>query len=163
VTLAVGLASADARSGARRLFDEIASKGLPELAAAIPVGASVYWPEHLHLVWFGLERASYVSSYQLAGAVFSRKTAVEGARRIRNVERIGGSDVVVRARERDATAHRSRDVTDVEHACRDPRLDFVILDTDGDHPSRPGYRDARTGRTHWLYDCTHERRSKSKS
>ena len=62
------------------------------LQRAIPEGAVVYWEEGLHEAWFWLGRANYVSFGQLAGSVFTPRTAVEGRRRMRLLDAAGFSD-----------------------------------------------------------------------
>jgi hypothetical protein len=47
----------------------------------IPEGTNVLWPTAPVGVWYLLERPSYISISQLAGIVFSRDLALEGARR----------------------------------------------------------------------------------
>lgn len=44
---------------------------------AIPMEAEVYWPQHVDVVWFVLERRSYLSHLQTAGVLFSRQTTME--------------------------------------------------------------------------------------
>jgi hypothetical protein len=45
--------------------------------AAIPIDAEVYWPQHVDVLWFVLQRRSYLSHLQTAGVLFSRDTAME--------------------------------------------------------------------------------------
>lgn len=50
-------------------------------ADAIPLGASVYWPEHLAVVWGLLQRTSHFDAQQGAGLLFNRATAERFAQR----------------------------------------------------------------------------------
>ena len=53
--------------------------------ARIPPGTNVLWPTSPPGVWFLLERPSYLSISQLAGVVFSRDLALEGASRAKKI------------------------------------------------------------------------------
>jgi hypothetical protein len=43
----------------------------------IPMEAEVYWPQHVDVVWFVIERRSYLSHLQTAGVLFSHQTTME--------------------------------------------------------------------------------------
>jgi len=119
--------------------------------------AVVYWENDVRDTWFLLQRSSYVSNAQLAGLAFNRGTALEGARRLQRLERLGVPDAV---REYDARAGKMKmaslpqpSLQGLRFVCDDPALDFVVLT----HRFKAGIvaqvRDAEFGRPYYLYDC----------
>jgi hypothetical protein len=125
--------------------------------------AVVYWENDLRASWFVLQRSSYGASAQVAGAAFNRGTAIEGARRLARLERLGMADAI---REHDPQRARERlsrlpatTLAGLAYACSDPLLDFVVLR----QPLGPGVvaqvDDAAAGRRYFLHDCARQRAS----
>jgi hypothetical protein len=123
----------------------------------IPPQAVVYWENDVRDTWFLLQRSSYVSNAQLAGLAFNRGTALEGARRLKRLERLGMPDAV---REYDAQSAKLKiaalpqpGLEGLRYVCADPVLDFVVLV----HRFKAGIvaqvRDTASGRDYFLYDC----------
>ncbi|MFP5406631.1 MAG: hypothetical protein ACLGHY_09950, partial [Gammaproteobacteria bacterium] len=144
----------DARNNVASNLDRLIDSRLPSWSARIPEQATVFWPHRLRYVWFVLQRRSYVSRYQLAGGIFSGGMLREGRRRMENVKRIGGTDAVLSFREPGASAVKSPPVrADLEHACADPLLDFVVLDRQLAPVAAPSFLDAADGKRFYLYSC----------
>jgi hypothetical protein len=82
----------------------------------------------VQFIWFKLERSSYVSQDQVVGGLFNRETALEGARRIRLMEKAGfpnsGSEWGGRSPEPEV---RKVSIQSIAELCADPRLDYVVL------------------------------------
>ena len=120
----------------------------------IPPGAVVYWQEEVRNTWFVLQRASYASYAQMAGAVFNRGTAAEGQRRMARLERLGVADGV-RKRNRMETAIAEGKLAPpsaatLAYACADPALAFVVLNSNlGGAVASV----ASAGDFFFLYDC----------
>lgn len=119
---------ADSRSPAAVNLEQLAGAGIADWAPAIPMNSTVLWPEHVGHVWFALERRSYVSRAQLAGIVFSKEASQEGVRRSEAIRRIGGRDAVLAFRKPHESVERTPPArADLERACVDPALGFVVL------------------------------------
>lgn len=126
--------------------------------AGVADPATVYWPTDIRNIWFGLARPSYLNFAQVQGAVFSRETAIEAAKRLRyarpfevieahrnpwtaaNWKRLGRF-----YGELDAAVPTIRDA--IVAIASDPQLDYVLLE---DHV--PGLAADRCGEL-WVYDC----------
>lgn len=104
-------------------------------AALLPLQATVYWPEHLAVVWGVLERASHFDAQQGAGLLFHRETAQAFAARqalyqplidARDQCRTGVA--VSRGSAADLAACDMPRVTHLRSLCRSPDgPDFVVL------------------------------------
>ncbi|KQV47498.1 hypothetical protein [Duganella sp. Root336D2] len=119
--------------------------------------AVVYWENDVRGSWFLLQRANYVSSVQLAGAAFNRGTALEGARRLARLHRLGMRDSV---REHDASTAKLRmselpvpSEAGLAYVCGDPALDFVVLAWQLGEGGIARVEDREYRRTYYLYDC----------
>jgi hypothetical protein len=138
--------SQQARGDARAVF-------LP----LIPAHAVVYWEDDVAAAWFLLQRSSYVSTPQLGGAAFNRGTALEGARRLERLLRLGVPDAVREAD--DVTAKlRMADLPEPSRAglayvCEDHQLDFVVLSQDLGAGKIAHVSDREFSRSWFLYDC----------
>jgi hypothetical protein len=160
-----------------RWVDQISSVGSPSEIAefadwrrAIPQTGTVLVTNGHDLgsfVWFTLERSNYLSVGQSAGAVFSRKTALEIRRRSNVLLPImdPGWKLLTFIRER-ASARGKRKSSEspfrpltaksLVSVCSDPQLGFVIS------PDSVGFDPVRHTRAgawkNWnLYDCEHVR------
>ncbi|WP_028102002.1 hypothetical protein [Pseudoduganella violaceinigra] len=123
----------------------------------IPPQAVVYWENDVRASWFLLQRSSYVSAPQLAGAAFNRGTAMEGGRRLARLRELGVEDAV---RELDETTAKLRmaelpqpSQAGLAHVCGDPQLDFVVLARDLGAASVARIHDRAFQRSYYLYDC----------
>ena len=123
----------------------------------IPVDAVMYWENDVRIPWFELQRASYVSNAQLAGLAFNRGTALEGARRLERLQRLGVPDAV---READALHAKLKmaalpqpSLEGLRYVCADPVLDFVVLTQRFAEGIVARVRDMESGRPYFLYDC----------
>lgn len=149
------LASVNGRSPSGAAYDNLLTSGIPEWAAVIPSESTVFWPDHVTHVWFVLGRRSYVSVAQACGGVFGREVTLEAQRRAENVATIGGPDAVLRFRDRGFHAiHGALVRADLERACADPALGFVVLPQKFEPTVAPPYRDPRTSRVYHLHRCT---------
>lgn len=123
----------------------------------IPVKAVVYWENDVRASWFLLQRSSYVSSVQLAGAAFNRGTALEGARRLGRLQRLGVQDSI---REHDELTAKLRmaalpppSLDGLAYVCSDPLLDFVVLTWRLGGGGIARIDDRENHRSWYLYDC----------
>lgn len=105
-----------------------------EIQRRIPESATVYWPGRLNYTWFWLQRSFYASSNQTAGALFSRATALEAARRQQRLYALDLEDgnpywVWNRRVRSPASAFPPRRTGQemVATLCQDPVLDFLIM------------------------------------
>jgi hypothetical protein len=106
---------------------------------------TIYWPGMLDEIWFHLEQLSYFNSFQCAGVVFKRETALEAARRAQLVApferyyyaesrqlRYGGSFNAIPRMALGMfpdTGERGEPAfADLKKLCLDPVLDLVLLD-----------------------------------
>lgn len=82
----------------------------------------------VQLIWFKLERSSYVSQDQVVGGLFNREAALEGVRRIRLMENAGfpnsGSEWGGRSPEPEV---RKVSIQSIAELCADPGLDYVVM------------------------------------
>lgn len=103
--------------------------GNAELARIIKPQHLTYWGDGHAKLWLMLHRASYASSQQAAGIIFSRQTAIEAERRLARVRPLGLWDSIFdRVPKEDEKASRNAATIDgLVHACHDPILDFVVL------------------------------------
>ena len=116
--------------------------------------------------WFTLRRPNYLSIDQSAGVVFSRRTALEIARRAEVLRPLMFPDYRVldkrHAAKRHAASHskgpwpRPLTIALLDHICADPALGFVVAHPDLGFDAIPHTaKDAWTG---WnLYDCSRVR------
>ncbi len=163
VAVVVGAATLwDARNQVATNLDRLAGAGIPAWSAVIPEDATVYWPERLRYVWFVLQRRSYVSKYQLAGGIFGRETLEEGQRRLDNARFIGGKLAVLSFRNISAFAAPRPPVrADLERACADPVLDFVVLDRELAPTAAAPFVEPAGGKRFYLYRCAEAGRAAS--
>ncbi len=123
----------------------------------IPRHAVLYWENDVRATWFLLQRSSYVSSTQLAGVAFNRGTALEGARRLERLQRLGVKDSV---RELDAATAKRRmaqlpvpSEAGLAYVCGDPLLDFVVLTWRLGDGGIARVDDSEYRHSYYLYDC----------
>lgn len=79
------------------------------------------------LIWFDLHRASYVSQLQTAGSLFSRDTALEGLRRLKQMQAAGLPYSSLAWGDTRPAQSNQPSAQSVKLLCNDPDLDFVIL------------------------------------
>jgi hypothetical protein len=154
LTLVVGMWGWDSRPERSRLLDETLWGRPPSgysrmFATHLSPGNTVYWQRHPERVWFELRTASYVSSTQAIGIVFSERMALEVARRLGRVALAGanapipatvGRTEAVKLRNADPAqlpvdlhnlhTYEAANLTfnGLRFICEDPELDFVIHD-----------------------------------
>lgn len=131
----------------------------------VPPGAVIYWQNNAAVSWFVLKRANYASNMQVSGLTFNRGTAVEGARRMRRLERLGGEDAIA-SLDNVQTALAAKRLPapgndGLAFVCSDPALDFVVLGTPLSGAVAQA-RDVEYGKTYYLFDCARMRRLKAK-
>ena len=130
------------------------------LQRAIPEGAVVYWEEGLHEAWFWLGRANYVSFGQLAGSVFTPRTAVEGRRRMRLLDAAGFSDNSWDFNEQIQLdrSNKVHDLASIAQLCADPVLHTIILKNPVPQlPAAYHLTDPNTGWSYYSYACADPR------
>jgi hypothetical protein len=101
------------------------------LREEIPEDASVYCEQGVEACWFVLRRQNYMSPYQTAGIVFSRKTAFEAKRRADLLFNAGFNDGVFPrhwSNGRHAKPPKPT-VKAFDLLCQDPVLDYIITGT----------------------------------
>ncbi len=177
----------DDRKPQRRLMDEHifgATNALSTVlfSGLVHPGKTVYWQGAPERVWYELRTASYVSSTQAIGIVFSERMTLEVARRLARVSLAGSPlpipetithdrEEMVRMRNLDPT-QRKVDIDDLhtyeaqkltrdglEFICKDPELDYVIHRHGLEHYVLASAEERVGGRaTRWnLYSCAHLR------
>ena len=138
--------SAQAQDQARAVF-------LP----LIPAQAVVYWENDVRASWFLLQRSSYISTPQLAGAAFNRGTALEGARRLLRLRELGVQDAVREADDEKAKLAMAQlpkpSHAGLVHVCSDRQLDFVVLAQDLGAGSVARIDDPQFSHSYYLYAC----------
>lgn len=100
-----------------------------ELRELIRPGSLTYMEGWHTYLWFSLDRASYASTHQAAGVIFSRNTAIEAQRRLGLVSAIGSPDSRLEWRPVKAPADQPDFIPSqaLVKVCQDPILDFVVL------------------------------------
>lgn len=142
-----------------RYYDQWASHdSIPSFNRHIPVNAVAYWENNAKMTWFELGRANYASILQTAGVVFSRKTAIEGKRRMERLTALGMEDSVFDWRGNASRLPRAN-FKGLIHVCHDPVLDYVILSKDFGAGVIERHFEKMTGKYFYLYDCSLLRRS----
>jgi hypothetical protein len=103
-------------------------------------------------VWFTLQRPNYLALDQSAGAVFSRPTALEIARRSDVLLPVTDPDWRIMSNPRAGAKTRPLTAESLVRICTDPQLSFVVSPQDvGYGPLRHA---AEGARKNWnLYDC----------
>lgn len=159
--LAMSLAAWIVDSRSKRVIglDRLIEDRISHWEAEIPTDASVYWPDNLPKVWFVLGRQSYASRAQLAGSVFSIDTSMMGQVRLQNVRFLGGRDAVTRFRnpEELAVVEKPRR-SDLEQACKDVSLDFVVLELEFPPVAARPFFDPVLRNNYYLHRCSDFRR-----
>lgn len=124
------------------------------IQAIVPPGAVVYWDQGLIHTWLVLNRASYASFQQGAGAIFSRQLTIEITRRLNFIAEMGIQE----------SGGRRLDVTRATHPsglCADVALDFLLLQ--GQYPDAthqiPHPYAPYTDPTLSIFDCAQIRRT----
>lgn len=131
--------------------------GDAELARIIRPQHLTYWGDGHSKLWLMLHRASYASSQQAAGIIFSRQTAIEAERRLGRLKRLGLTDSNFKRvpAAADQSGHVSTTRFDgLIHVCHDPILDFVVLSKSvaGVSPMTT-IRLPPSGQEYYLYAC----------
>ncbi|MDD5333802.1 MAG: hypothetical protein PHS32_08645 [Rhodoferax sp.] len=125
---------------------------IPSFTRQIPIDALVYWENDVTMSWFALARANYASTLQTAGTVFSRRTAIEGKRRMDRLRALGPQDSMF-----DWWGHASglpvASVGGLLHLCHDPLLDYAVLSQDFGAGVMEQYFDPLASQRFYLYDC----------
>ena len=131
---------------------------IPSFTKHIPVDAVVYWEDDPKMTWFALGRANYASRLQTVGIVFSRKTAIEGKRRMDRLSALGVKDSIFSWEGyKSGLPHDS--LKGLAHVCHDPVLDFVVLSKNFGIGVIDRYFEKITGKYFYLYDCSFLRKN----
>ena len=158
--LLVAILAFDGRGRRAVAYDQVAAGKFPEWSSVIPTDASVFWPDRMPAVWFGLERSSYASFSQLAGVVFNRSSMVI-AERLEATASIAGSEMPLDFRNRGTAGRPAPTERDLTDACSDPTLGFVVLSIRFDGvPVHPVAQRVDRQDFH-LYACTELRESRT--
>lgn len=157
-SLLTAVAVADRRQSSMTYRDPAAVAAIrARFLPLIGPAANVYWEDDIWSTWFVLERASYGSYAQLVGMVFSRGTAVEGARRLARLRALGMPDAIAdqdMVRRQDQIDHLPKPgFAGLVHVCHDPLLDFVVLTRRLQDGVVQQAADRRRGQEFYLYDC----------
>jgi hypothetical protein len=97
------------------------------LQIKIPKGSVILTPQGISQAWFVFGRAHYAGQIQTAGALFSRDTALEGIRRLRQMNIAGFPDSDMKWGEHNLIPEHDITKEAVALVCQDPILNFVIL------------------------------------
>ncbi len=124
------------------------------IQAIVPPGAVVYWDQGLTHTWLVLNRASYASFQQGAGAIFSRQLTLEINRRLNFIAEMG----IQESGGRRVAATMATNPTGL---CADAELDFLLLQ--GSYPDAthqiPHPYAPYTDPTLSIFDCAQLRRT----
>jgi hypothetical protein len=144
----------DGRGPAPRSVDRMLAMGQPDWSKVIGKSQTVLWPEHAQHVWLVLNRRVYASRTQLPGAVFSRESAMQVSHRMAGLAAVAGNDASPDFRHfvpRDSLPLPRR--ADLDAACAQPGLDFVVLPVELGPLAAPPFRDVEAGKDHFLHRC----------
>jgi hypothetical protein len=141
---------------AREFLEEgLAGKRYAQFAdwrATIPPGVNVLWPSSPAMVWFVLERPSYLSVVQSAGVIFSRNLAIEGMQRARFLSGYADTDWLM-GRPMGSDGMPNALTEDLLHkVCSDRRIGFVI-DPERVSIQAPSLPWPDSSHRIYLYDC----------
>jgi hypothetical protein len=128
-------------------YDEFAS-----WRGRIPEGVNVMWIGNPTATWLLLERPSYVSVHQLAGVVFSRDMALEGADRAARVSAIQDPSRTFGESPRTDLPGRPLTLQSLHDVCRDSGVGFVVSGKSLSTKIATGHWPDRS-RDVFLYDC----------
>jgi hypothetical protein len=157
VLLIVSLIAIEGRGRRAIEYEALATDGLQPWRSAIPHDASVFWPDRMPAVWFGLERRSHASFIQLAGIVFNRSSMIV-AERLERAPGLAGAELPIDFRARaNAADHAEPTERDLIDACSDRDLDFVVLDTRFERFSPHPHIQRVDRRDFHLHDCNRVR------
>lgn len=109
-------------------------------------GDVVYWPADPDAVWYMAGTANYLAQVQAYGVIFSRPLAIELRRRLeaatdlafrdenqlvgeRSIPELMGADLLSAIRSLQQKSYEAS-AQDVERICRDPVLDWVVMDAE---------------------------------
>lgn len=114
---------------------------------------TVLWTEDTLAVWFLLDRASFASSTQTAGVVFSREAALEAKRRAATLQPWAGHDLLTISTSLEHNLIPSLTLARLQAICSDESLGFVITNSKiaAPHMTLPPAKDWNQAR---LYDCS---------
>lgn len=147
------------------------NRALRPFGEKVQEGKVVYWPDGPEMVWFDLRTASYISSIQISGIVFNRKTAIEAWRRSwrvalagLNLEKVrptvdrkeleiiskGQVNFGVAIRKIAGSAITS---SGLKYLCQDKLLDYVVLSNRYAELYTDEYLVPTQNIPYWLYDC----------
>lgn len=124
----------------------------------IPAGSVVCWPDYslressIKKIWFMLGTASYADPVQAAGTIFSKEKAMKYLQRAKRLGSLGFVDPRFREpKESDPMPKPA--FSDVVQVCRDPELDYVVLNFKYPHGLVDSYYDEYSKKKYYLYDC----------
>ena len=105
-----------------------------ELQNIIPKGSVVLSVQNVEQAWLLLGRAHYASQMQTAGALFSKKTATEGIRRLKRMKQANFPDSELEWGKHILTPSTEIDDNTIRFLCEDPILDYVITSSNTKNP-----------------------------
>jgi hypothetical protein len=130
IAACIALAPGAWRSWSHTTYPDRAYAAFTDWRARIPPQAEIFWPDLGLGAWYLLDRASYISTFQTAGLVFSRAAAIEmldRTQRMKPIFPLGQFD----AAEREWLL-RHPSPPDLRAACRSSAADFVVSASDLD-------------------------------
>lgn len=122
----------------------------------VPPRTEILWLTDPVSAWLLVERPNYLSQSQLAGIVFSRATALEGARRAAAIDAYADRDWILALRAGSGRPVRPLTIGILDALCADPTLGFVV-DKQDLGIAVAFVRDERTATSDYLYDCAKQR------
>lgn len=147
ICLVAALANWDARRPWRIMNEEkFGEERHRPFDGMISHGDSVYWPSDPSAVWYMAGTANYLAQVQAYGVILSRPLAIELRRRLAaatdlafrvdnqfagegSVPELIGADLLSAIQTLQQNSHEAS-AQDVERICRDPVLDWVVLDAE---------------------------------
>ncbi len=92
---------------------------------SIPAGSIILSTQGIEQTWLTFGRASYASSIQTAGSLFTRTTAIEGIRRLKRMEQANFPDATVNW-DNKQSADQSFTLKNVDFLCQDELLNYIV-------------------------------------
>lgn len=129
----------------------------------IPAGSVVSWPDYylnestIKKIWFMLGASSYADPLQTVGTIFSREMSIKYFQRSKKLEYLGFVDCWHREENENVTVPKPA-LRDFMQVCRDPELDYVVLNFKYPYGVVDSYRDEYSKKKYYLYDCKAIRR-----
>lgn len=128
---------------------------LAEIDHHLPKNAVIYWQDAFEIAWFVLRRPHYGSSFQAAGLLYHRETAIEARRRVARLEKLGVLDGIFDWH-RMTLKNKPKPQLKFDglvHVCHDPAVDFLVLEGEFQQASPRAFDEPLLNTRFFVYDC----------